>query len=46
MCKSKWSQSLPRVEQKPKKRKETHSGTRKYHRGWLMKQYINEKLIQ
>nr|QSH89921.1 ATP-dependent protease proteolytic subunit [Verbena officinalis] len=49
MCKSKSGGSLPGVEHKPKKMKETHSGTRKYHRDLdkiSMKQYINEKLIR
>lgn len=46
MCKSKSGVSLPGVEHKPKKMKEAHSGTRKYHRDldWIsMKEYINEK---
>ncbi|KAG5626504.1 hypothetical protein H5410_011722 [Solanum commersonii] len=46
MYKSKSGGSLPGVEHKPKKMKQTHSGTRKYHRGLdliSMKEYINEK---
>lgn len=49
MCKWKSGESLPGVEHKPKKMKETHSVTREYHRDldWFsMKQYINEKLIR
>jgi len=34
MRKSKEDGSLPGVEHKPKKMKETHSGTRKPHRDW------------
>lgn len=49
MYKENSGKSLPRVEHKPKKMKETQSVTRKYHRDldWIsMKQYINEKLIR